>query len=65
MIEPDQYEALCACKTYDAVATDIDDVWFVNTTFEPFTAKDPVILTDPVNWCVFANSDPLIEEPVT
>ena len=25
-IEPDQYEADCACVTYDAVATDIDDV---------------------------------------
>ena len=40
MIEPDQY---------DAVATDIDDVWFVRIIFELFTAKDPVIKTDPVN----------------
>ena len=84
---PDQYDALWACKTYeadcafstydavaafmiepdqyDAVATDIDDVWFESITFELFTCNDPVTLTDPVNWCVFANRDPLIEEPVT
>ena len=73
-IEPDQYEADCACVTYDAVcakvtndavATDIDDVWFVRITFDPFTVNDPVIKTEPVNSCVFVSKLPLRVEPVT
>jgi hypothetical protein len=31
---------------------------------DPFTINDPVIKTDPVNWCVFVNNDPLRVEPV-
>lgn len=36
---------------YDALNTDIDDVWFVKITGLPFKANDPVIVNEPVNWC--------------
>ena len=63
------YEAVAAFimlpDQYDAVATDIDDVWFESITFESFTVNDPVIEVEPVIWCVFDNKEPLIEDPVT
>ena len=34
-------------------------------TFEPFTAKEPVALTEPVNWWVFDNKLPKRVDPVT
>jgi hypothetical protein len=32
---------------------------------EPFIVRDPVMFTDPVNWCVFANEEPNLVDPVT
>ena len=59
MIEPDQYEADCACRTYDAVAALAallafiakDDVtaYEADVAYEADTATDAVPCNDPVN----------------
>ena len=59
------FAAYDAVKAYDALNTDIEDVWLVNITLLLFTANEPVIVTLPVNSCVLLNWDPNIVEPVT
>ena len=62
------YDAVKANEAVDAneaVATDIEDVWLVKITLEPFTANEPDIETLPVKLWVFETIVPNLVDPVT
>ena len=58
------YEALVEFNAYEALNTDIDDVWFVKITELLFTDNEPVIPTEPVSVWVFVKSLPNTFDPL-